>query len=298
MRDFPVSGSRGLAEQVARWERGEIVPAEVALASTVMLVRASAGPRRGPGSSSLEVFLQRRVASMEFAPSMLVFPGGRVDPRDARTDVRWAGRSPQQWADVLGVHEDESRELVTAAVRELFEECGVLLAGPDEHSVVADVSSPVWHERRMALTRHEISLAEVLSHESLVLRGDLLAYRAHWVTPVFEPRRYDTRFFAAAVPEGQVPDARTSEADHADWADPAETVAALDRGEVMMLPPTRVQLETLAAAASVAEVVTDADDVVRVMPELVDLPGGLVLRTPLPAAPGRVRAEHGQDDES
>ena len=281
MRDFPVSGSRGLTEQAARWERGDIVPAEVALASTVMLVRDAVGD----GPSALEVFLQRRVATMEFAPSMLVFPGGRVDPRDARTDVQWAGRSPRQWADALGVGEDETRELVTAAVRELFEECGVLLAGPDEDSVVADVSSDVWHERRMALTRHELSLAEVLDHEGLVLRADLLAYRAHWVTPVFEPRRYDTRFFAAAVPDGQVPDARTTEADDADWADPADLVAALDRGEVMMLPPTRVALETLATAGSVAEAVSDAADVIRVMPELLTLPEGLVLRTPLPPAP-------------
>lgn len=281
MRDFPVSGSRSLTEHAERWARGEIVPAEVALASTVMLVRDSHGPRAG----SVEVFLQRRAASMEFAPSMLVFPGGRVDPRDARSDVRWVGRSPREWAAVLGVSEAETRELVTAAVRELFEECGVLLAGPDEHTVVADVSSGLWHERRMALTRHEISLADVLSHDDLVLRSDLLAYRAHWVTPVFEPRRYDTRFFAAAVPEGQVPDAATSEADHADWADPAETLAALERGEVMMLPPTRVALETLAAAGSAAEVVTDAEDVIRVLPELLTLPDGLVLRTPLPAPP-------------
>lgn len=285
MRDFPVSGSRWLTEQAARWERGELVPADVALASTVMLVRASAETDTARGSSGLEVFMQRRVASMEFAPSMLVFPGGRVDPRDARSDIRWAGRSPRQWAQVLGVDEDEARELVTAAVRELFEECGVLLAGPDERSVVADVSSAAWHERRMALTRHEISLADVLGQEGLVLRGDLLSYRAHWVTPVFEPRRYDTRFFAAAVPEGQVPDARTSEADHADWADPMRTLAALGRGEVMMLPPTRVALETLAAAGSVADVVVDADDVVRVMPELVSLPDGLVLRTPLAEPP-------------
>jgi hypothetical protein len=128
-------------------------------------------------------------------------------------------------------------------------------------------------------------LADVLSHDDLVLRSDLLAYRAHWVTPVFEPRRYDTRFFAAAVPEGQVPDAATSEADHADWADPADTLAALERGEVMMLPPTRVALETLAAAGSAAEVVTDAEDVIRVLPELLTLPDGLVLRTPLPAPP-------------
>lgn len=277
MRDFPVAGHPRLLEQAARWERGEIVPAETALASTVMLVRES-----GSHSFSLEVFLQRRAASMAFAPSMLVFPGGRVDERDARTDVAWAGRSPREWAEVLGTDVDSTRRLVTAAIRELYEECGVLLAGPDEHSVVADVGSSTWHERRMALTRHEIALADLLAHENLVLRADLLSYRAHWVTPVFEPRRYDTRFFAATVPQGQRPDDLTSEADHADWADPVATLAAFERGEVLMLPPTRVCLEGLAAAGSLAALGRDAADVVRVMPELTVEGGSLVLRTPLP----------------
>ena len=278
MRDFPVPGSPRLLEQAARWERGEIVPAEVALAATVMLVRESEA-----SGSSLEVFLQRRTASMAFAPSMLVFPGGRVDERDARTEVAWAGRSPQEWAEVLATDVDSTRLLVTAAIRELYEECGVLLAGPDEHSVVADVGSRIWHERRLALTRHELALADVLADEHLVLRADLLSYRAHWVTPVFEPRRYDTRFFAATVPEGQRPDDLTSEADHADWADPAATLAAFERGEVMMLPPTRVCLEDLATAGSLAELGRDAADVLRVMPELTVQAGSAVLRTPLPA---------------
>lgn len=283
MRDFPIAGNARIAEQAARWQRGEMVPAGAALAATVMLVRESVAAR----SSPLQVFLQRRVASMAFAPSMLVFPGGRVDARDARSDVAWAGRSPEQWAEVLGTDVESTRLLVTAAIRELFEECGVLLAGVDEGAVVADVSSPVWHERRMALTRHEISLAEVLAHEGLVLRSDLLSYRAHWVTPVFEPRRYDTRFFAATVPEGQVPDDLTSEADHADWADPAQTLTALEEGTVMMLPPTRVCLEDLAAAGSLDELGADARDVVLVLPELTVLDEGLVLRTPLPPPPAR-----------
>jgi 8-oxo-dGTP pyrophosphatase MutT (NUDIX family) len=286
VRDFPIAGGSPLREQVARWQRGELRPADVALAATVMLVRDS----QAPGASPLEVFLQRRAASMAFAPSMLVFPGGRVDTRDDRPDVSWAGRSPEQWADVLGTDTESTRLLVTAAIRELFEECGVLLAGPDENTVVTDVSAPVWHERRMSLTRHEISLADVLAHEGLVLRSDLLSYRAHWVTPVFEPRRYDTRFFAALVPQGQVPDDLTSEADHADWADPAQTLAALEEGTVMMLPPTRVCLEDLAAMDSLEELATDARDVVRVMPELTVLDEGLALRTPLPPPPaGRVR---------
>ena len=283
MRDFPIAGSPRVLAQAEKWQSGEIDPADVALAATVMLVRES----EVAGGSHLEVFLQRRVASMAFAPSMLVFPGGRVDDRDARGDVSWAGRAPDEWAEVLATDVDSTRLLVTAAIRELFEECGVLLAGPDEHSVVADVSSPTWHERRMALTRHEIALADVLAEEGLVLRSDLLSYRAHWVTPVFEPRRYDTRFFAATVPAGQVPDDLTSEADHADWADPAATLTALERGEVMMLPPTRVCLEDLAAAGSLAEVRADAVDVPLVLPELTTEDGELVLRTPLPAPSGR-----------
>lgn len=278
MRDFPIAGSAWLTEAAARWRRGELEPPPVALAATVMLVRQS----QLDGTSRLEVFLQRRAASMEFAPSMLVFPGGRVDERDAQTEVDWAGRSPQQWGQVLDASPLQARLLVTAAVRELFEECGVLLAGPDERSVVADVSSPRWHEARTALTRHEVSLAQVLAAEGLVLRSDLLSYRAHWVTPVFEPRRYDTRFFAAAVPQGQVPDDRTTEAVHADWADPAQTMAAFEAGRVMMLPPTRVALEELARAGSVEDVAVDARDVVRVMPELTEVGDGLVLRTPLP----------------
>lgn len=283
MRDFPLKGNR-LAQVAARWQAGEIVPADVALASTVMLVRP-AGTRSG-----LEVFLQRRVASMAFAPSQIVFPGGRVDPRDARDDVSWTGRSPQQWAEVLGVDEDAARLLVTAAIRELFEESGVLLAGPDAERVVADVSGPQWHERRVGLEQGDISLADVLAEEGLVLRTDLLAYRAHWVTPEFESRRYDTRFFAATLPEGQVPDDRTTEVDHADWADPAEVLDALEEGEVRMFPPTQVCLEDLAAAGSVEAAVTDADDILLVMPVLTELDGGtdsvgartLVLRTPLP----------------
>jgi len=277
MRDFTLDGTR-LAGVAAAWQRGEIAPAEVALAATVMLVRPAAT------LSGLEVFLQRRVASMEFAPSVVVFPGGRVDPRDAREDVVWAGRSPQDWAEVLGVDEASARLLVTAAIRELFEESGVLLAGPDADSVVADVSSPTWHERRTGLAGHELSLADVLAAEGLVLRSDLLSYRAHWITPTFERRRYDTRFFAAAVPDGQVPDDQTSEVDHADWADPAEVLDALTEGAVLMFPPTQVCLEDLAAAGSVEAVCTDAADVPLVLPELTELDGGeLVLRTPLPA---------------
>ena len=275
MRDFHLKGRR-LGDAAVSWLRGEVEPTDPVLASTVMLVRA-ANTRSG-----LEVFLQRRVASMEFAPSVVVFPGGRVDPRDARPDVEWVGRSPQEWAEVLGVGEESARLLVTAAIRELFEESGVLLAGPHADEVVADVSSPAWHDRRTRLANHELSLAEVLTENELLLRSDLLGYRAHWVTPELEPRRYDTRFFAATLPEGQVPDDQTSEVDHADWADPAEVLDALAEGEVLMFPPTQVCLEDLTDAGSLAAAATDFADVPVVTPELMRLDDGeLVLRIPL-----------------
>ena len=277
MRDFPIRADAALREQAETYARGGVTPASAALASTVMLVRSAAA------GAGVEVFLQRRVASMAFAPSMIVFPGGRVDPRDAREDVEWAGRPPLEWAATLGTDVASARLLVTAAIRELFEESGVLLAGPDRDSVVENLGVPMWQERRDALIRHEISLAEVLAEDNLILRADLLAYRAHWMTPEFEPRRYDTRFFAASVPMGQTPDGLTSEAEHAGWASPATVLADLARREVRMMPPTVVCLEDLADAESVDEVVADASDVRLVLPELVATDEGMVLRSPIPS---------------
>jgi 8-oxo-dGTP pyrophosphatase MutT (NUDIX family) len=140
---------------------------------------------------------------MAFAAQMHAFPGGGVDARDGDLDVPWAGPDPQEWATALGSSRTQARELVCAAVRELFEECGVLLAGPDEHTVVADLSDPSWEQDRQGLLTRTIALSQLLTRRHLVLRTDLLRAWAHWTTPVFEPRRYDTRFFVAALPAGQ-----------------------------------------------------------------------------------------------
>ena len=130
----------------------------------------------------------------------------------------------------MGCEEGLARSLVCAAVREVFEECGVLLAGPSPETVVADLRDPEWDAERSALLSKEQSFAELLLRRGLVLRSDLLSPQGRWVTPDFEPRRYDTFFFAALLPEGQIPDDDTSEADHADWTDPAELLAAYEIG--------------------------------------------------------------------
>src|SRR5690606_38350089 len=131
---------------------------------------------------------------------MVAFPGGGVDPRDADPDVPWAGPTPRQWADRLGTGEAVARELVGAAAREVFEECGVLLAGPTPDRVVADLTDDSWEVERQRVLAREQGFGELLTRRGLLLRSDLLSLRAHWTTPVCEPRRYDTRFFAARLP--------------------------------------------------------------------------------------------------
>src|SRR5262249_32344652 len=116
-----------------------------------------------------------------------------------------------------------------AAVRETFEEAGILLAGiPDEELVVPE--GPDWDADRAALTAGELSLAELLARRGLVLRADLLTPWARWITPLAEPRRFDTRFFAAALPAGQTVVGHAAEADQIAWLRPADGLAAAPRG--------------------------------------------------------------------
>ena len=141
-----------LKQQIAAFASGELQPVEPRNAATVVLMR----PGVDGGS---EVYLMRRHRTMAFAGGMWVFPGGGVDPRDADPLVGWAGPTPAAWAQRLGTDEETARALVCAAVRETFEESGVLLAGPDEHSVVADTTGEEWEADRVALEAHELVFA-------------------------------------------------------------------------------------------------------------------------------------------
>lgn len=275
-RDFPVAQAPFLVDHAREWlaAPGSRTPATPRAAATVMVVR--------DGADGVEVFMLRRVATMAFAPRMMVFPGGGVDPRDAEVGVPWAGPSAAEWARRMDVDEPVARELVAAAVREVFEECGVLLAGPSADEVVADVSGEHWQEQRRRLLAREASLSQVLSEHDLLLRSDLLGYRAHWITPEFEPRRYDTRFFAALLPEGQRADDQTTEADLAQWVRPAELLDAWRDGAALMLAPTVVSVEEVGAAANAAHFVAEQPVVAPVQPVLVETEDGPVMRAELP----------------
>ncbi len=189
------------------------------------------------GTSGLEVYLLRRTRGMPFAGGMTAYPGGGVDPRDGDTDIGWVGPSPADWAGAFGCDERMARELVCAAVRETFEEAGVLLAGSPD-AVVPDVSGDDWERQRLALLTRDLSLSELLADRGLAVRSDLLRPFAHWITPPVEPRRYDTKFFAAALPVGQEARHVSGEADEASWLRPAAALAELSAGIRPMLPPT------------------------------------------------------------
>src|SRR4029078_11135296 len=119
------------------------------------------------------------------------------------------------WAERLSCDEDMARALVCAAVRETFEESGVLLAGPHAREVVADTTGDDWEADRAALESRELAMTELITRRALVLRTDLLGVWGAWLTPVFEPKRYRTWFFVALLPEGQLTRDVASEASDA-----------------------------------------------------------------------------------
>ena len=239
-----------LVEQARAYASGELTPAEPRDAATVVLLR--------PGAVGPEVYLLRRQASMAFAAGMCVFPGGGVDPRDFDADVAWAGPSPSSWASRLGVDEAMARALVCAAVRETFEESGVLLAGPSPASVVSDTTGSDWEADRVALESRALSFSSFLSQRGLVVRSDLLGAWSGWLTPEFEPRRYRTWFFVAVLPAGQVTRDVSTESSSVSWLGAQSAAAAVDAGELLMLPPTYLTCLEVGLFGSPAEVLASA----------------------------------------
>jgi 8-oxo-dGTP pyrophosphatase MutT (NUDIX family) len=234
-----------LAQRLADLEAGRIAPATPRDAATVMLLRPA-----GAGAG-VEVLMLRRVAAMKFAPGAYVFPGGSVDPADYEAAVGWHGPDPAEFGARLGASAEMARALVCAAVRETFEEAGVLLAGAPDGGPVADPSGPSWEADRAALVAGAVTLAELLSRRGLVLRADLLVPWARWITPEGEPRRFDARFFAAALPAGQLATGHAAESDHIAWLRPGDAIESARAGQISMLPPTATTLHDFAVAGAV-----------------------------------------------
>lgn len=271
----PVPLPAHLADVALEYADGRRQAAEPRNAATVILQRP--GPDGAP-----EVYLLRRQLSMDFAGGMCVFPGGGVDPRDFDHEVAWAGPTPAEWAARLGTAEDVARALVCAAVRETFEESGVLLAGTSPKDVVADTTAADWESDRVALESRELSMTDFLSQRGLVLRTDLLGIWSGWLTPVFEPKRYRTWFFVARLPEGQVTRDVSTESSEVVWLPAAEAAAQADRGDLAMLPPTYLTCLEIGTIGAVDAVMAAAVErtVEMFMPEVEPLGDGFTLSMP------------------
>ncbi len=211
-------------------------------AATVVLLRY--------GTGGLEALLTQRPSSMAFAGDMHVFPGGRVDPADA--DPALVDRSEVSGDDAsaaLGGDVEPGPALAAhlAAIRELFEEAGVLLA--DTTASVGLVA-----DGRSALLRGDATLASLATDLDLRLRTDLLVPLSRWVTPPTMPRRFDARFFAALVPEGVEATFEGGEVVAHIWSRPADALAAMAEGRLAMWVPTSSTLQQLQHARSIEEI--------------------------------------------
>lgn len=271
----PVPLPAALADAAREYADGTREAVEPRNAATVVLQRAGA-------AGEPEVYLLRRQVTMDFAGGMCVFPGGGVDPRDFDHEVAWAGPSPAAWAARLGTEEDLARALVCAAVRETFEESGVLLAGTSAEDVVADTTGDDWEADRVALESRELSLTDFLLRRGLVLRTDLLGIWSGWLTPVFEPKRYRTWFFVAQLPEGQVTRDVSTESSEVVWLSALEAAEQADRGELAMLPPTYLTCLEIGTLGSVEQVLATSTErsVEMFMPEVEPLGEGFTLSMP------------------
>jgi 8-oxo-dGTP pyrophosphatase MutT (NUDIX family) len=248
-------------------------------AATVLLVRDHPDP--AAGRAPLQVFLQRRVAGMAFAGGMTVFPGGGVDASDVPDTGAWTGPDPSWWGERLRCPAELAGALVQAAVRETFEECGVLLAAPRALDGVAP-GPELLRRARAELVAHRRTLGQLLADEGLVLRADLLRPWARWITPEGQPRRYDTAFFVALVPAGQQADAHTTEAVEATWWHPDQALEDWERGEIELMAPTIRALQEIAEYPRSDGVLVAAEqrDVQTITPRVVRRDGQVTIVLP------------------
>ena len=229
-------------------------------AATILLLR--------DGTDGIEVFMVVRHHAIAFAAGALVFPGGRVE----EADYTLAGNSP-----ALAGLDTDAMTFRVAAIRETFEECGVLLARPrgQEHLIDAATLQRLEDQHRAPLNAGSIDFDAVLASEGLLPAPDLLVHFAHWITPANQPKRYDTHFFLAAAPPEHLAVHDGNEAVESIWITPRQALADTEAGRFKLVFATAKNLEKLARSQTVAEAMERARHsiVVTVQPRGTKLDG-------------------------
>lgn len=238
-------------------------------AATILLVRDGAG--------GLEVFLVERHHQIDFAGGASVFPGGKLQPEDADPSIRARCRS----VDAL---DDDALALRVAAIRESFEECGVLLARAEgtQEIVGAARLADLWKRHRADVQKHRVSMAQLASEEALELACDLLVPFAHWITPEGMPKRFDTHFFLVPAPPAQMAAHDGHENVSGRWMRPQDALDDAAAGRRTIIFPTRMNLAKLGHCTSVAEAIAAAraSTIVTVLPRVMRGEKGPVLFIP------------------
>jgi 8-oxo-dGTP pyrophosphatase MutT (NUDIX family) len=247
-------------------------------ASTILLLRDSAQGPDDKGRGEIEVFMMVRHHEIEFSSGALVFPGGGVDAADreviARSELYAGGEGCD--ADALSFR--------IAAIRETFEESGILLARPRGSGELVDAKRAleIAARHRVAVAERKTSFLDVLVESGMVLALDELVPYARWITPEAMPKRYDTWFFLAAAPPEQLGAHDGRESTDSLWLSPREAVAGGESGRFKLPFPTTRNLVKLGKQPNVVAAIEDArgKPVVTVMPELIRTNGGRQLRIP------------------
>lgn len=288
-RRFPLNADQREAAQ-AWLEFGERTPSKPRPASSVVLLKDS--------SAGLQTFLTYRPG--ESPLGTVAFPGGTiVAADDDATD--WVGPSPIAWAKSLGTTDiGLAKRHVVAAIRELFEETGILLAGTDASSLVENNTGPEWMRARESIATQDSTFAQLLARYGLALRTDLLKPLNHWTSPDFAHRRFDTRYFAAARPVNQDASLLSSKGVWGRWASAFEILAQRDTsalgdeigqpdtsglalGELVM-PGVEIILEKIAAARGCIAYLNHKRPINEYQPKLVVCDDG-AFNLEVPTAP-------------
>ena len=244
------------------------------LAATVVLMRPCDGV-------PFEIFMVRRHDKSHFMANAFVFPGGSLSEREEEGCSRLLerhcrGYQAEVLKEQLGVEEEIAAGLFVTALRELFEEAGALLASEGDGQAINfsdDAEKDRYETYREALIENEVDFDQIIEWEDLLLSDDSLTYFAHWITPEISPIRFDTHFFLARAPEGQVLTHDKVETVEGRWITPKRALELYKNGKFELPLPTLCTLEKLRSFHSIDEAITYFQDrpIPTVMPHFTQI---------------------------